>query len=142
MEMKLYKTDSSNNEINKIRTDELVFNVNFKKRTDIFSPIIPLHSETDLTDYNYAYIEQFERYYFIEEIEPNPNSIYRMHLRTDVIESFKDDILNSRGRIVTSQELGYVNSTIETDVRRITEKYESDYVLNRQKTKILTTIGG
>ena len=142
MELKLYKTVSSNNEINKTLTDELIFDVHFKKRTDILSPEIPIHSEIDLVKYNYAYIEQFERYYFIEEIEPKPNKIYRLRLRTDVIESFKDDILNSRGRIVSSQKLGYVNSTIETDVRRMTEKHESNYVLNRQKTKILTTIGG
>lgn len=142
MELKLYKTVSSNNEINKILTDELVFNVNFKKRTDILSPEIPIHSEIDLVKYNYAYIEQFERYYFIEEIEPKPNKIYRMRLRVDVIESFKDDILNSRGRIVTSQELGYVNSTIETDVRRITEKHESNFTLSEIRSKILVALGG
>lgn len=142
MELKLYKTVSSNNEINKILTDELVFDVNFKKRTDILSPEIPIHSEIDLVKYNYAYIEQFERYYFIEEIEPKPNKIYRIRLRVDVIESFKDDILNADSRITGSQELDYTNQSVDSDIRKETDKILGDYVLENNHTFIMTTLGG
>lgn len=142
MELKLYKTNSSNNEINKILTDELIFDIRLKKRTDIYSPDIPINSDIDLTEYNYARIEQFDRSYFIEEIEPKPNKIYRLRLRVDVIESFKDDILNADSRITGSQELDYTNQSVDSDIRKETDKITGDYILENKNTFIMTTLGG
>lgn len=143
MELILYKTSSSSNEINKQLTDEISFNIRMKKRTDHLNPNIPINSEIDLMNYNYAYIPHFDRYYFIDEIIPKPNQIYNLTLKVDVIESFKEDILNSTGRIVVSENLGYANQSLETDVRRKTEKHIGDYSgVPNQENYILITLGG
>lgn len=126
MIVKFYNTNSSNNTINKILTDETTYNVKFKSVANFLSPTIELKSET-IFNYNYCYIEDFKRYYFVENIEIKPNKIYTIDLNVDVLESFKDDILNSY--ILDSKfAIDLINSNVE---------------LNRNENDlIMVTVGG
>ena len=98
MLMKMYDTKSSNNVINKVLENEHEFDIKFKDKTDIVNPVVILSSKTLILS-NYAYIPDFNRYYFVDKIELFPNSIYHITLRCDVLESFKDEILASSGFI-------------------------------------------
>ena len=143
MELKLYVFNGSINEINKELSNETVFNIRLKKQTDQLHGIIQLKSETDLTHFNYARIDVFNRFYFIEEVEPKTNTLFVLRLKVDVLESFKEDILKSVGRITASEKIGYANQNIETDIRRITEKHVGTYKgVPHEKHYILTTLGG
>lgn len=144
MLMKMYDTKSSNNVINKVLENEHEFDIKFKDKTDIVNPVVILHSATLILS-NYAYIPDFNRYYFVDKIELFPNSVYHITLRCDVLESFKDEILASSGFInqQTKNVNKYYNSNYQSEVRKEVDLYKSDVTISTDvKTTILVTIGG
>lgn len=91
MIMKMYNTSDSNNTINKTLSNETEFEIKLKGETDIKTPVVVLHSDSIIL-FNYAYIPEFHRFYFVDKIELFPNGIYNISLKVDVLESFKADI--------------------------------------------------
>lgn len=143
MEFKVYYTESASNEIGKILEGEMTFNIQIKKTTDQLNPVIPIKSETDLTGVNYAYFEAFNRFYFIDEVEPKPNNIYTLHLRVDVLETWKTDILNGYGNVTRgTNENPYFDNGKRFEVRTETEKHFSNVEIPKVENIILNTIGG
>lgn len=139
---KTYNTESSVNTINKIINFVTDIDVKFKDEVNIYNPTIVLKYD-DLIDFNYIYIDKFKRYYFIEDIEVFPNKIYSLSLKCDVLMSFKDDILNSYGNITSQTNYNdYYNFNYSSEVRKETNIYNSNVVLDDVKTTILCTIGG
>lgn len=135
MEFNLFKTDDDVNVINKELKDKQTYDILLKKDVDIYNPEIRIYSDTDLTGYNYAQIEHFGRYYFIEHIEPYPNGIYTFLLKCDVLESFKDGILNSK-QVINDQRISVLTDIVESDV-------DVDELIARlnDTSFVLTTIG-
>ena len=142
MLMKMYDTKSSNNVINKVLENEQSFDIKFNDKTDIVNPVVILHSPTLILS-NYAYIPDFNRYYFVDKIELFPNSVYHITLRCDVLESFKDEILASSGFInqQTKNVNKYYNSNYQSEVRKEVDLYNVT-ISTDVKTTILVTIGG
>ncbi len=143
MIIKLYNTNSTNNTIGKILTNETEYNIKFKGIADIKKPIVIINSETFL-NFNYAYISDFNRYYFIENIEIQPNNIYTLNLNVDVLESFKNDILASKGMITKQTNINnYYNDNYESEIKKQVDIYKSDVVFDLSKNDmVLVTIGG
>lgn len=142
MLMKLYTTKTPNNTIGKVLENETVYNIKFKSQADRTTPVVILMSET-MIDFNYAYIPDFNRYYFVENIEVTPNKIYNISLRCDVLESFKEDIKKSSG--VISQQTNcnnYFNSDYQTEIKKEVDVIKSTVTLDTTKSTILVTIGG
>ena len=142
MLMKLYTTKTPNNSIGKVLENETEYNIKFKSKADRTKPVIVLMSET-MIDFNYAYIPDFNRYYFVESIEVTPNKIYNISLRCDVLESFKNDILESSG-FVNQQTTPnkYYNSDYQTEIKKEVDVIKSNVTLDTTKSTILVTIGG
>lgn len=142
MLMKLYTTKTPNNTIGKVLENETEYNIKFKAQADRTKPVVVLMSET-IIDFNYAYIPDFNRYYFIENIEVTPNKIYNISLRCDVLESFKNDILESSG-FVNQQTTPnkYYNSDYQTEIKKEVDVIKSNVTLETTKSTILVTIGG
>jgi len=142
MLMKLYTTKTPNNTIGKVLENETEYNIKFKSQADRTKPIVVLMSET-MIDFNYAYIPDFNRYYFVENIEVTPNKIYNISLRCDVLESFKNDILESSG-FVNQQTTPnkYYNSDYQTEIKKEVDVIKSNVTLDTTKSTILVTIGG
>ena len=94
MQLYLYKTNDLNNVVDKVLTDETLFNINLKRDTDILRPKIPLAKNTgiDLKAFNYAYIPDLNRYYFINVVESLNNTIDVLYLEVDVLMSYKTQI--------------------------------------------------
>lgn len=142
MLMKLYTTKTPNNTIGKVLENETEYNIKFKSQADRTKPVVVLMSET-MIDFNYAYIPDFKRYYFVESIEVTPNKIYNISLRCDVLESFKNDILESSG-FVNQQTTPnkYYNSDYQTEIKKEVDVIKSNVTLDTAKSTILVTIGG
>lgn len=139
---KAYSNNDSTNTINKTLVFIIDIDVKFKEEVNIYSPSIMLKYD-DLIDFNYLYIDKFKRYYFIEDVEVFPNKIYKLTLKCDVLMSFKDDILNSYGNITSQTNYNnYYNFDYSSEVRKETNIYNSDVVLDDVKSIILCTIGG
>lgn len=96
MYLELYQMNDTINTINKRKTLVKNMNITFKKTTNILTPYIKIYDPDQLEMYNYAYIEELARYYYITNSEPEPNGIIYLQLEVDVLESYKSEILGSR----------------------------------------------
>ena len=68
MVIKLYKTTSDPKTVNKVLTDELIVSGTFRDSVNQVDPVIEIQGDTTahmLEGYNYMYIEDYARYYFI-----------------------------------------------------------------------------
>lgn len=69
-------------------------NLTLKDSTNILNPVFILQNPATITGYNYAYIEDMDRYYFVNSPEIDTQNICTVSMRVDVLMSFKTDILN------------------------------------------------
>lgn len=109
MNLTLYKNLSEKNKIGKVLHNNLSLNGNLREESSIINPTI-LIEHSNLSDYNYAYIPEFNRYYFITEITSVRNNLWRISLKVDVLESFKNDILNLNCIVDKQQNQSYSNN--------------------------------
>lgn len=143
MIIKLYNTKSTANTINKVLEDELELDITFKDTANILNPIIRLRAIENL-DFNYCYIPDFDRYYFIRDIKNEANQIVILSLETDVLESWKEDILKSRVIVSRHKKANkyFDGGSYEQEVRKEVTLHESDKTPIFKENAILVTIGG
>lgn len=67
--------------------------VYFKEATDINNPSLQLRSLDFNDNFNYAKINS--RYYFINGVESMTNNVWIVHLKLDVLATYKTEILNT-----------------------------------------------
>lgn len=77
------------------------FDCNLKDETSIINPEI-LISASSLSSYNYAYISDFGRYYFIRDIVSVRNNLWRLSLECDVLATYKSQIGDSAEYVLRS----------------------------------------
>lgn len=144
MELRLYKTTDDDNVINKDLEFVKAMNINLKDSTDVSNPNLRLKLNIDdVGTFNYAEIETFNRKYFMRDIQNINNDIWLVRLECDVLETFKDEILNSYGDITKSISSGdYQDVPIRNNVTKEFMKYDSDVELVSKPVKILSAIGG
>ena len=109
MQINFYKNSSEKNKIGKSLSSGLTLNGNLRDECSITSPSI-LVEATSLVDYNYCYIPEFKRYYFISDITSVRNNLWRVSLKCDVLESFKTDILKLSCIVDKQQNQSYSNN--------------------------------
>ena len=92
----LYKNASPVEKIGKDLTDQItVSDVSLKRDTSILTPVLLTNDARDVYEYNYMYIQQFNRYYFIDDIKSVHNNMWEISAHVDVLETYKTQILNN-----------------------------------------------
>ena len=109
MNITFYKNSSEKEKIGKSLSSGLTLSGNLRDECSITSPSILVES-TSLVDYNYCYIPEFKRYYFISDIVSVRNNLWRVSLKCDVLESFKSDILKLSCIVDKQQNQSYSNN--------------------------------
>lgn len=105
MQIKLYKNLSEVNTIGKTLTEESARTGTLKDGCSVLSPSVVLTGE-NLSGFNYAYIPQFSRYYFIKEITSVKSGLWEISMRVDVLETYKSQI-KAQKAVVERQEQKY-----------------------------------
>ena len=143
MKLILYKTTDPRNKLNKTLTAGKEILINLKRDEPKENPRIKI-SNSNLTDnYNYAYIEVFDRYYFINSITKLNFSLSELEFETDLLSTYKDTVLASTGLISHAiQEGDYRLTNPKTSDNYEMELFESDTELTTDNTILLTTISG
>lgn len=95
MNILLYKTTNANNDLNKTINDKVELVGSLREASSIIAPSILIQSNP--IGYNYAYIPEFGRYYYIKNITAFRKGAYIVDLKCDVLMSFKEEILNMSG---------------------------------------------
>ena len=143
MKLILYKTTDPRNKLNKTLTARKELIINLKRDEPKENPRIKL-SNSNLTDnYNYAYIEVFNRYYFINSITKLNYSLTELELETDLLSTYKEIVLASTRLISHAiQEGDYRLTNPKTSDNYEMELFESNTELTNDNTILLTTISG
>ena len=143
MKLILYKTTDPRNKLNKTLTAGKEILINLKRDDSKENPRIKI-SNTNLTDnYNYAYIEVFDRYYFINSITQLNYSLSELEFETDLLSTYKDIVLASTGLVSHAiQEGDYRLTNPKTSDNYEMELFNSDVELTTDNTILLTTISG
>ena len=139
MQLNLYKTLDSENVINKTLTDLMTVDINLKASVNIVDPEIVLHG--DFRGFNYAHIPELKRFYFINNVESVNNSVDKLYLECDVLETYKADILSSKMTYTATAKTGdNIITDASTGVNNIT-KINSNITLDDVESIVLTTVG-
>ena len=92
--VELYKSTSPVEKIGKNLTDQItVSDVVLKRDTSILKPVLLTNDARNVFEYNYMYISEFSRYYFIDDIRSINNNMWEISAHVDVLETYKDAIL-------------------------------------------------
>lgn len=92
MEIRLYNNVSDNRAIRKKLLNEFSLSGTLRDSCSLIEPVINIESSNVLR-FNYAYIPDFQRYYFVKEIINLRKNIWTLELEVDPLMSFKGDIL-------------------------------------------------
>ena len=93
------------NKISKTMSNVTEFQCTVKKSegVNVMTPVILLNT-ADIVNYNYCYIPDFKRYYYIKSININNTGLWEVELNEDVLMSNKTQILNSRAKLARSAD--------------------------------------
>lgn len=119
----LYKNTSEQNRLDKTEYLTTIESLSGELRNDvnILNPVLEIYlSSTNINQVNYIYIQEFNRYYFVNNFDicnGNKTSnttevLIRYYLQVDVLMSWKDDIKKLSG-VVDRQEKNYNNRIID-----------------------------
>jgi len=87
----LYITNSGDDYFDKVLTGGVTVNCDFKDPVDKENPVIFITGGASYVGYNYAYIPEFGRYYWMKPVTGNANTI-TFQGESDPLMSFKDQI--------------------------------------------------
>lgn len=139
-----YKYDSIKNKINKTLSNGLTINdVIIQNDFDITDFELLIKNTNFNSEYNYCYIQDLKRYYFIENVERMNGTIYKIRVSVDVLKSYANDIQNISAIITKSEnpDNNFVNC-------EVSENYTSEVIplndnFNHNGNLILvTSLGG
>ena len=99
-----YKYNGIKNKINKTLSSGLTVNdVIIQNDFDITNFDLLIKNSSFNIEYNYCFIPNLNRYYFIENIEKMNGSIYKIRITVDVLKSFSTQIENINAIITKSE---------------------------------------
>lgn len=104
MTLRLYKNKSDKNVVSKTITQsgsDILGTL--REDCSIINPVISIQGLTDLK-VNYAYIPEFGRYYYINNIVCK-GKLYELHMHVDVLMSFGTEILDNTAVISRQQSM-------------------------------------
>lgn len=99
-----YKYNGIKNKINKTLENGLTVNdVVMRNDFDITAFELLIKDINFNSEYNYCYIQDLGRYYFIESVQKMNGTIYKIRLTVDVLKSFSTQIENINAIITKSE---------------------------------------
>ena len=140
MVIKLYNNMSDINVVGKNLLNERTINATLKDTTNFLRPSLELNTQAQ--SFNYFYIPVFGRYYFIDDYSIIRNNFLRIVGRVDVLETYKNDILNSYGLMRKGKNYNKYYGTFESEVREERRIINFENNFNETGQLVLITVNG
>lgn len=100
MTITLYRNISEYNAVNKSIAELTTLIGTLREESSIIDPVITISDIDGYVDsMNYAYIPEFNRYYFITNIESVRNNLWRVLFHVDVLYTYRAQIKGNRAII-------------------------------------------
>ena len=150
MQINLFTYNKERNRVNK--TDYLfnrfALDGYLKTNTSIIDPVIVIEkSNPALYGYNYLYIPDFKRYYYINDIKQIRNNLWQISAHVDTLFSFMNDIVQNKAIIektesITESNMYLNDGSFVTDSRKYNEVLPFSNGLSLNGSYILICAGG
>ena len=98
----LYNNSSPINAMDKNLSQIASLTGNLREESNVIDPQI-LIERSSVSNVNYVYVSEFDRYYFVTEIESVRTGLWRMHLHVDVLYTYRNSIRQNRALINRQQ---------------------------------------
>lgn len=123
MDIILYKNSSPNNYLEKTLTNAVTISGTFRTTSSIIDPefIIEISNPSK---YNYLYIAEFERFYYINNIESVKNKLWNIQCHVDVLNTYRSQILAHQA--IIDKQSSATNSDLYLD--------DGDFVVKNKKS--------
>lgn len=105
MTIKLYSNTSPPNYLNKSIAEVDTLEGTLREPTSIIDPTVTI-MRSNPTGFNYAYIPEFNRYYYVTGVSSEFNGLVAVAMHCDVLMTYKDAIANMSA-IIKRQENEY-----------------------------------
>lgn len=140
-QVKLFNTISDSNVIDKILTNDTIFNCVSRQPINILTPEIILEGE-NITNFNYAQIPELQRYYFITDINLIKSNVFNLKLRVDVLKTYQQDIKNSFGNFTMQFSHNPYFGEYEIESRKEIERLDFENPFDKNGTIIMVALKG
>lgn len=145
MNITLCVNNSEKNKLGKSLSNLNVFSGSLKDETSVINPVVMMELENP-TGFNYAYIPEFGRYYFIDDMVSVRTGLWKISMKVDVLESFKNDIRETPVILSDSADTGkelYLSGRVwKSKVKELTDIVNFSSGLSDNGHFILITAGG
>lgn len=138
MKLEFFHTDDSSNTINKTLTKISEKDVTLKASTDILAPRMVFLAKDFTSKINY--MKMLDKYYFVDLQFIRNNSLVIVNSSIDVLETYKDIILNSQADIIKKSKPSNVKQT-DVSQETITKIFKSDVTIPDGSSIIMQTSG-
>lgn len=112
MEIKLYKTSSPRKKLVKDLTDGITLVGTLRAQSSVMSPTFTVQ-DISVVGYNYCYIPDFGRWYYINGIDALRANLYELSLGIDVLMTYAAEIRQNYAIVDKVESLGaaynYIN---------------------------------
>lgn len=138
MELILYNTNDTANTLNKDLTELVTLDINFKQGQNMFNPTLVLTKKNIPIKANYCKLGT--KYYFVNSTYEYHTDYLILNLYEDVLQTYKNDILNSETDVISKSKIDY-NTTVSTTNRVVDDIIKSDVKLDENESIIVQTNG-
>lgn len=138
MKLEFFHTDDSSNTINKTLTKISEKDVTLKASTDILTPRMVFLAKDFTSSINY--MKMLDKYYFVDLQFIRNNSLVIVNSSIDVLETYKDNILNSQADIIKKSSAGNIKQENILPTT-ISKTFNSDKTLTKSSSIIMVTSG-
>lgn len=131
MTIQLANYNGEKNKINKQVSFAASLPGTLREGSDVVNPSIMIEAPVDaVCGFNYAYIPEFKRYYFIQNCSAFRAGLTILTMTVDVLYTYKESILNSPAIIVRSSKYGDTNGDFSLpDERYPVKQSETTHVI-------------
>lgn len=146
MEIKLYKTSSPRKKLVKELTDGITLSGTLRAQSSVMSPSLQIQNIA-VIGYNYCYIPDFGRYYYINGINALRANLFELSLGIDVLMTYAEAIRKNYAIVDKVQSFGaaynYINDGSFINTNRMNQEIKNfSGGFNENGEFILITAGG
>lgn len=141
MNITLYTTTDAPNKINKTVVEVKQMQGKLRGEMNLLSPAIECEFDS-LPKFNYVYLPDFNRYYFVTDIQIMRTHAYILYLAVDVLFTYKEDILKANATCDNGENANPYNagSAHVIDSRRDENVIKFNDMFNQTGTIIMSGV--
>lgn len=137
----LYINMSETIDLEKTLTNKYTIEGLTRETVDLLTPTIDIKG-IEANKYNYCYVKEMSRYYYIVNTTVFPNGICRLEMKVDVLMSYVDDIKASSGLITRQRDYNPYYGKYDVEARTTLQTIPFNDVFNKTGVYVLTALRG